>query len=417
MGRLFAAVVLIILLAGAEAMAAEVPEWLERVALSGWIEGVQSAAVKAPHDPVTSRARMRLIAEADWDAVYANVSVDAEKNWKIDGQKALSLHEGWLEHVGQGWDVRLGRQTIIWGRADGVQITDVICPPDYTESITRDLDEIRIPVEAAKVRLLGSSMDLEMIWIPVFQSATLPGRDNPWGSETSWPAGMTVVQNDTKKPDLSLGNSEVAMKLAAYRSGYDMSASVFYTWDDFAANHRTVSTVGPSSVEFSPRYHRMTVLGLDFARPWSDFVFRFETAGYLGRYFETRQLAIDPKRKNSVKWLGGMDWTPGGDWSVIAQLYGEHLLNHESCLVAERDEVSTTLHVSKKVLRQTLTLSGMVYYSVNDQDTFFRAKADYEWSDGLHFLVGADLFNGRHSGSYGRYEDNSQLWVKVKYSF
>ncbi|MEF2230777.1 MAG: DUF1302 family protein [Pseudodesulfovibrio sp.] len=415
--RFLLAAALALLLAAWDARAAEAPEWVRRIDLSGWVEGVQSAAVKAPHDPVTSRARMRLTAEADWDEVYASVSVDAEKNWKIKGQKALSLHEMWAEHVGEGWDVRLGRQTIIWGRADGVQITDVICPPDYTESITRDLDEIRVPVEAAKVRLLGSAMDVEMIWIPVFQSATLPGRDNPWGTTTAWPAGTTVIQNDADKPDIAPGNGEFAAKVSTYRSGYDMSASVFYTWDDFAANHRTVSTVGPTTVTFSPEYHRMTVLGLDFARPWSDFVFRFEGAGYVGRYFETRYLAVDPKRKNSAKWLGGVDWSPGDDWSVIGQLYGEHILDHDAVLSADRDEVSATLHVSKKVLRQTLTLSGMVYYSVNDQDTFFRAKADYEWSDGLHFLVGTDLFNGRRSGSYGRYADNSQLWLKVKYSF
>ena len=396
----------------------QAPSWLDRIDYSGWVELIHSCAVKAPHEPVTSRVRARLTAEADFDFLYANVSVDAEKNWEIESQDGVHLFECWGEHVGSGWDMRLGRQTIIWGKADGVQVTDVICPPDYTESITRDLDEIRMPVDAAKFRVLGSDMDLEMIWIPVFEAAKLPGEDNPWATEVTWPPGVVVKQYDTQDPDISLQDSEYAVRVSTYQSGFDMSASAFYTWDDYAANHRTVTTVGPvTTVTFRPRHHRMTVLGMDFSRPWSDFVFRFEGAGYIGRYFDTRFLTIDPKRKNSVKLLAGMDWTPGNDWSVIAQLFSVHVLDYESCLSANRDEVSSTLHVSKDLLNETLTLSGMLYYSLNDQDTFFRAKADYEISDGLHLLTGADLFNGRRTGSYGKYADNSQLWAKVKYSF
>ena len=394
------------------------PSWLDRINYSGWIEMIHSTAVKAPHDPVTSRVRGRLIAEADFDFLYANVSVDAEKNWEIESQNGVHLFECWGEHVGAGWDMRLGRQTIIWGKADGVQVTDVICPPDYTESITRDLDEIRMPVDAAKVRVLGSDVDLEMIWIPVFEAAKLPGEDNPWASEVSWPAGVNVQVRDTQEPDISLQDSEFAFRASTYQSGFDMSASVFYTWDDYAANHRTVTTVGPvTTVTFEPRHHRMTVLGMDFSRPWSDFVFRFEGAGYIGRYFDTRFLTINPKRKNSVKLLAGVDWTPGDDWSVIAQIYSVHVLDYESCLSANRDDVNTTLHISKDLLNERLTLSGMLYYSLNDQDSFFRAKADYELADGLHLLAGADLFNGRKTGSFGQYGDNSQLWAKVKYSF
>ena len=35
---------------------------------------------------------------------------------------------------------------------------------------------------------------------------------------------------------------------------------------------------------------------------------------------------------------------------------------------------------------------------------------------GLHLSVGADIFCG-DDGRYGMYEDNSQVWTKIKYSF
>ena len=51
-----------------------------------------------------------------------------KKNWEIAEETGFDLHEAWLEYAAEGWDMRLGRQTIIWGKADGVQITDIISP-------------------------------------------------------------------------------------------------------------------------------------------------------------------------------------------------------------------------------------------------------------------------------------------------
>lgn len=416
--RIYAALAMILAMSVSKAMAEPAQDWTDRIEITGWAEAIHSAAVDSPHEPVTSRARLRLNMEADLGPIFAKVSGDAEKNLEIESETGVRLHEAWMEYVGSSWDVRLGRQVIIWGKADGVQITDVICPPDYTESITRDLDEIRMPVDAAKLRFLGENLDTEFIWIPFFRSAELAGNDSPWEVKTVLPASVSMTKNSTDKPDAALENGEFALRLSSYQSGFDISASAFYTWDDFATSHRTVSTVGSTTfVTVSPEHHRMGVVGLDFSRPWSDFVFRFETACYLGRYFETKSLAVDPIKKNSVKWLAGVDWTPGDDWSIIAQYTGEDIIDYNPILSSNHHDRTVTLNISKDLLRDTLTLSSMLYYNCNDQDSFLRAKADYEYSDGLHFIAGLDLFNGKGAGSYGRYDDNSQLWFKTKYSF
>lgn len=417
--RLFVtAFVLVVCLVASVARAGALADFTDRLKLSGWVEGIQSVGVHAPNEEVTSRARLRLNLEGDFDWVYGWISADLEKNCKLESETGADIHEFWLEHVGEGWDMRVGRQTIIWGRADGVQITDIICPPDYTESITRDLDEIRMPVDAAKFRLLGSSVDTELIWIPVFRAAKLPKDGNPWASSASWPAGIDVHQEDEDKPDVSLKNSELGLRVSAYFSGFDFSASVFHGWDDMAAYHRyAVSSGGSTDVYISPKHHRLTVLGLDFARPWSDFVFRGEAACYLGRYFATDALEGGVLQRDAVKWLAGVDWTPGNDWTVIAQIYGQRILDYDNTLSEHRHNVTTTLNISKELLNQTLTLSSMLYLNLNDLDSFYRAKADYEVSDGFHVILGADLFGGTRSGSYGQYQNNSQIWLKTKYSF
>lgn len=92
------------------------------------------------------------------------------------------------------------------------------------------------------------------------------------------------------------------------------------------------------------------------------------------------------------------------------------ILDHESDLSDEPFSSMVTLNISKKLMRQILTLSNMLYCDLNDGEIFDRVKADYEIRDGIHLLVGADFCGD--DGQFGRYKDsNSQVWVRLKYGF
>ncbi|MDR1308801.1 MAG: hypothetical protein LBL95_02700, partial [Deltaproteobacteria bacterium] len=106
-----------------------------KTSLSGFIEAIRSQGLKGPGKTITSRVKFRLEAALEFEGLYGLASAQAEKNWAIGSETGVDPHEVWIEHVGDGFDVRVGRQIIIWGKADGIQITDLVCPPDYTEFI------------------------------------------------------------------------------------------------------------------------------------------------------------------------------------------------------------------------------------------------------------------------------------------
>lgn len=395
----------------------EPSHWTDGLELSGWLEAIQSVQIQSPHDSLTSRARLRLELSADMGWLFGFFSADAEKNWKISSETGVDLHEAWLEHASDNWDVRIGRQIIIWGKADGVQVTDMISPPDYTEFITRDLDEIRMPVDAVKFRLLGEYLDTELIWIPVFKAAIQPAGDNPWAVQADYPENMQVSSAPAEEPGTSLANSEIALKVSAFLSGLDLAASVFYTWDDAPTMYRQVGSGADTTwVAYQPKHHRLTVFGLEGALPWSDFVFRFEAAYYKGRYHPPAFIFGQPVQGDACRWLVGTDWTPGDDWSVTAQLTGDGILDHDDRLADPAHSLMATLNISKKLLHQTLTLSNMLYWRFDDGDLFNRVKAEYEMSDAFRLSVGADIFHGE-GDLFGIYQDNTQVWIKAKYSF
>lgn len=230
------------------------------------------------------------------------------------------------------------------------------------------------------------------------------------------PDNVRVRRDKTRKPKTSPENVEIAARLSGYYSGLDVAASAFYTWDDLPAYHRSLSYAdGAVDIGYRPRHHRLTVYGLEFSRPWSDFVFRGEAAWYVGRYREST--ATDPVQRDSLKWLLGLDWTPGDDWSIYAQFINESIFGNTAALTADPSDSLITLHVSKKLFNQTLTLSDMVYVDLNDGDFYNRIKAEYELRDGLFASVGLDVFCGGRDGQFGVYKDNSQAWCKIKYSF
>ncbi len=399
--------------------AKEKENWPDALKMFGWTEAIQSMRIQSPSDSLASRVKLRLGFTVEMDWVYGFVSADVEKNWEISSETGIDLHEVWLEHVSDNWDLRIGKQIIIWGQADGIQVTDMISPLDYTESITRELDEIRIPVDAARLRWLGlwDSVDFELVWIPVFKAAVSPSGDNPWSLEEEYPDTIQLSTIPAAEPGISPAESEIAIKISAYVSGLDVAASVFYTWSDYPTMFRSVIDTDENIlIQFMPRHKRLTIFGLEGAYPWADFTFRFEAAYYKGRYYEPASVYDQPLQKDSYKWLGGVDWSPGRDWSVTAQLSGSGIFNHDDRLIDPAHSTIVTLNISKELLHQTLTLSNMLYWSIDDGEFYNQIKAKYEMMDGLHFLVGADIFYG-DNGSFGMYKDNSQIWIKAKYSF
>jgi hypothetical protein len=409
---------ILFLLLGSLVPASSQAEQGAQIDFSGFVDTYHSVQLKSANDIQSSRTRLRLELRTQMENASLFASVNAEKNYILSDETGVDLHEAFLDYISDSWAVRIGRQIIIWGKADGIQITDIICPPDYTEFITRDLDEIRMPVDALKFRWLGNFGNAEVIWIPVFEPAVLPEDDNPWAITPVFPDDVDITFNSTKEPEKTLKNSEIAGKLSFYLSGIDIALSALYTWDDFPSMHRTVERDGSETlVTFEPEHHRLTVFGLEFSKPWGEFVFRGEAAFYKGRYFEPENLADELFKRNSLNWLVGADWYPGNNWTIILQFADILILDYDDRIEKDEHAMIVTLNVTKKLLRETLTLSNMIYYSINDKDLLDRISVEYALTDEFHIFAGADFFSGDEKSSFGVYEDNTQVWIKAKYSF
>ncbi len=360
------------------------------------------------YNALRSRFRGELFSQIG-DA-YLFTSINAISNNTIKDDSDVNLHELYLEYVGSSWDIRIGRQIITWGKADGLQITDIICPGDFTEFITRDFDDIRIPVDALKFRYMTDLTNVEIIWQPFFKNAILPGGNSPWAIPLSIDREL---YNLPKLPEKSLKNCEIAGKISFFLSGIDFAFSGFYTWDDLPIVHE--KRIDGRS-QYCPEYHRVSFLGFEINKPINDFVIRSEVAFYHDKYMRSLKTKDKTDKKDLLKKMIGLDWYPGNDWTCSAQIANDLILDYQHELVDDENNTLITLNISKKICRQTLEISNMIYFGINESDFYEKIAIDYALTDEFHVSCGADIFSGE-KGKFGRYEDNSQVWMKGKFNF
>ena len=118
-----------------------------------------------------------------------------------------------------------------------------------------------------------------------------------------------------------------------------------------------------------------------------------------------------PARAASTNALIGLDWYAGNDWTLSVQYAHKYV-----ALGEHRNTGLSTLRIQKDMLHNTLALQTFAYIDVTNGGVFNRLSADYTLNDQLHTILGYDYFHA-DSGLFAVYKKNSELFVKLKYSF
>ena len=361
-----------------------------RVGVKGFVDTYHALRTESPNDWMSSRTRVRGEVTLEKGHTGAFVSANLVYNAILKDRTGFQLREAYAYYSDEHWDLRAGRQIIAWGVADGLRLTDIISPMDYTEFLAQDYDDIRIPVGGLRLRYSREKWCAELVAVPVSSFFELPTDDtNPWS------VGPIPIGDE---PSHRLCNMEYGGRLSFFLSGIDFSLSALHTW-----NKQPVICGGMG------QYRRMTMLGADCSLPLGRFVLRGEVAEYLN---EAQAAASqDVPRAASTNALLGIDWYAGNEWSLSAQYAHKYVSSGE-----RRNTGLATFHISKDLLRNTLALQSFAYIDVTNGGIYNRLSADYALNDQLHATLGYDYFHADR-GSFTVYDNNSEVFLKLKYSF
>ncbi|MDY0164821.1 DUF1302 family protein [Desulfobotulus sp.] len=365
-------------------------EWRRPEAHGEWVHGVRLSDCS---EVVTSRAMLSLTSGWLGESLDGLLTLEAVENFRIPDDSDLRVREGYVTFRSQGWEARAGRQILIWGRADGVRIVDRLSPVDSRESVTRELEEIRLGVDSLRASRWLENGELEFIWIPRFHGGKYPGKDSPW-----WLGAGTGPEEE--KPD-GLDAMSLGLRLGHYASAFDFSL--------YALSAPMETAVIKETERKS--YPRTLMLGADAAFPAGDAVWRLETAWFDGWWWNSGDGGLAVERDRWMV-LAGCDLTLSGSRTLGFQAMGDWVPGATASMEQKAFSSLFTLNAEQKLFRERLKLSGFVYYDPSDSDVYARTVLDWEIRDGVRLALGLHLFEGQGK-RFAPYRDHSQLWWKI----
>ena len=355
---------------------------------------------------------------------------------------SIGLREAYLNIFFDNLDLRLGKQQVIWGKADGVFITDIISPKDLSEFLLRDFEEIRMGITALKANYYFGDSGVELVWAPAFTPTKLPESSSIWSRTPEFESPIpgvapTVIYDYSQKAiPASLENSETFIKLSGVSSFIDYELMGGYIFDDDPSMHVKVDMsvdnngVPQPRLTLTPQHHRLSLIGGSTSMEIMGYVVRSELAYYAGKNFQANEtfqigamnmtLPSDLEEKNYLHYLVGVDFSIGST-RLSTQFIQKYILDYDESIIQEEVSNMSTFLINRMFFNDLLTVQLFSYYDIKNEDALIRPTVTYDLADGFEVLAGANIFmpgiNNDYLAYFGYYDDNDMIYLKFKYSF
>lgn len=333
------------------------------------------------------------------------------------GHTESELLEGYVTAHFETSDLRIGKQIIAWGRADGINPTDNLTPRNFMVMLPFE-DDQRFGTTALKFDgYLSSERTLSIFMTPFFEPSKIP-----------FPADASLKRQAIAR---SLSNSELGLKFDQRGEGFDASLSYFHGFSLLPDMRVTgVDVLGPI---LELHYDKINVFGADFARNFGRFGFRGELV-YVDTIDDAGQ---DPGIKNPyLFWILGIDRTFFENLNVNLQFFQRQVRRFHNAkditdyvarsiaiqnaiVDGQQDRIShgISFRVSNKWFNDTLEAEIFVVVNTTRHDSFTRPLLTYAFSDHWKGTVGAELYHGVSGTQFGNLKENRGALAELRYSF
>jgi len=341
----------------------------------------------------------------------------------IGQEPELGIREAYIDVMFEHADVRIGKQAILWGQAEGAFITDIVSPRDLRSFILADFREIRKGIPAIKADFYAGGFSIEGIWVPQFVPSSLPPNDSLWMKEPSFVPDVPIQMNPAKMPSVSLKNSEVFGKIKYFGPVISWEVMGGYAWTDEAY----VESITPGSpIQIDQSYGRHTVLGGSFSTSFGQTVLRGEAAIYLDKPFSVITPgapvpSVSVENQHQVQALVGLDRAILG-----IEMSGQYILSyvhdHTDGMMEQGRKIKEFSHTMTFRLQETflddqLTAKFFAYVEMDPFNTLLRPSVSWSFEDGVSVEGGLELFIGDADGMFGRFQDNSMAYISLRWHF
>jgi hypothetical protein len=393
------------------------------VELHGFVEGVAAARLvdddTQPDDVVLSEARFRLdlshfgdraelLFKGDFTADDASEDID------VDIRQALMVlrASSWL-------DIRAGRQVLTWGTGDLVFLNDLF-PKDYQSFfIGRDDEFLKGPSNSIKLSAYSRVINIDFVWTPVFEpDRYITGERLSFFSPMAGGIVSAASQGqplDAITPAKQLENGEFAARLYRNVKGYELA---LYGYKGF-----TKQPLAYDTNAMMPAFAELATYGASARGNLIGGIANVEAAFHHSLDDEDGD---DPLVPNSLlRTLVGYEREVFANFTAGVQHYLELIQDHDALIAnsplpqfeAREARHTITTRLTYRAMQETLTLSVFGFVALEDEDFHLRPAVTRKWTDAVSVTVGANVMAGDDRTFFGQLEDNTNAYLRFRYSF
>ncbi len=380
-----------------------------------------------------STQKFQTTIEPRWDIDLTNntrlvgigrIRVDNESKLGFSGSNEhvdLEVRELYVDTQWRSAYLRLGKQQIVWGQADGLRVLDVVNPLDLREFILPDFEDRRIPLWTANIEVpVNDVWTAQILWIPDQTYDELPERDNTYAMTSSLvvpqaPVDVPVRLMQAKKPQRKIMDSDAGVRFSAFLGGWDVSLNYFYHFQDQAILYRHYDG---GAVSIEPKYERSHLIGGSFSNAFGDTTVRAEIGYSSDRYFLADHRDTDGiVRSGELSYVLGVDFQGWRDWFISAQIFQSYLTDTSDAAVRDRVDVTATVLLQRYFMNEALKAETLVIQHMADNDGLVQASLAYELTTDVQVNIGLDLFFGSSDGLYGQFKEEDSISFGVEFGF
>lgn len=424
-----------------------------QVDLSGFVRNYNALQHLPDHQILIGRNRLRLDLSKSFSMGEINISNDVQNLYSASADSIeYTLREAYADLYFQNSDLRVGRQIIVWGRAEGTFISDILTPVDISEFLTQDFADLRKGVTALNyIHYFGSDF-LQLVLNPVFNPNEIPDPSSRWFPRQIVPTTINTVYNKEER-EPRLANMQWAGRYA-FRSNlnFDLDVSLMYWHDPNPAYFKDISTdlgTEAGSLELTETYTQSFIAAYSGSMQLSDKLILTSESAYYNRksydYLSDELRSLNLQNPNLVEQLqiaqlftqnsdGFLKQRPSlismvglqyelFDVTISTQFINEHILRYDSEIVQEQDYYYSTLLLQRSFSRKRWSFRSFGRYNYRGNDFWINPELTYSGIDAFEATVGSQLFGGEEPGpfyghlSFTNFAPSSFSYLKISAYF
>lgn len=420
--------------------------------INGLFQNYNAVQTTPAHKVIAARNRLRI----QFNRQVANGSLYAENDlvhrYSERAVAELLVREIYIDWYFNKADLRIGKQVISWGRANGAFVTGILSPLDLSEFLTQDPSDLILGTTSLNYTRYYGENSLQFIFSPVFEKNRLPESDSRWFpvQPIDAPLPVSFIQSNNSP---SIRDAQLALKYSIRSiSSLDLDLMLLH-WThpapSFALTLNLLDFPNFPSIELTETYQTSPMAGYSLnwqlSNRWSlqseslfvyntPFTFLPVSVNRLENALESATEALLVLQEFEIRndgYLLSKPWLQMM-FGVQTELYGitfnlqaylETIINYEDRILPQRYFPYATALLNRSVLRDRLQLISIGRYNFFGDDFWFQFQGVYEINDGVEFALGTNLFGGNEvSPFYGhftfyQFRENSFIFSKLSVYF